>query len=395
MPPKTASGPTATADFDDYLLEGDLSDNPFRSPSPGASKTPNPTSNNKRKEPANGLGIDEEVEVKKRATVPRVKLDEIRSVPSSRPSPSPSPIPLDQLTTRGRLLSENGIPKLRQRAKNLRLKGKGHEWSDAARLLSLYQIWLDDLFPKAKFLDALAMVEKAGHKAAMHKARVAWIDEGKPRDATSFGDEEERVGGAEGRGETREPGRVAPVFEMAKRGGSGRERTPGGEEVGLGDEDIYGATPRAGKTAPGGGEPDEDDLDALMAEAESAPVNSIFGGGAKSASSLFGAPPAAAAGNEPDDDDLDALLAEAEGQAPTETAPVVGSIFGNGKPKADVAREAEDDLEALMAEVEAEAPSSKGVTGKGDASRPPEAGGPAIESFQDDEEAMAEMDGLW
>jgi replication fork protection complex subunit Csm3/Swi3 len=89
MPSKTASKPparpSATADFDDYLLEGDLSDNPFRSPSPGAS---NP---NKRKGPTSGLGIDEEVEVKKRVTVPRVKLDEARFVSLSILFHSPHP----------------------------------------------------------------------------------------------------------------------------------------------------------------------------------------------------------------------------------------------------------------------------------------------------------------
>ena len=50
-----------------------------------------------------GLGIDKEVEVKKRAREPRVKLDEAR------------------------LLSDRGIPALRKRARVLKIKGKGHE----------------------------------------------------------------------------------------------------------------------------------------------------------------------------------------------------------------------------------------------------------------------------
>ena len=79
MPSKIASKPPpATNDFNDYLLEGDLSDNPFASPPPGAGDKSNA---NKRKESGGGgLGIDEEVEVKKRVTVPRVKLDEARYV---------------------------------------------------------------------------------------------------------------------------------------------------------------------------------------------------------------------------------------------------------------------------------------------------------------------------
>ncbi|OIW30755.1 Swi3-domain-containing protein [Coniochaeta ligniaria NRRL 30616] len=369
MPSKTASKPpareSATADFDDYLLDGDLSDNPFRSPSP--------TSNNKRKEPS-GLGIDEEVEVKKRVTVPRVKLDEAR------------------------LLSENGIPKLRKRAKHLHLKGKGHEWSDASKLLSFYQIWLDDLFPKAKFLDALGMVEKAGHKTAMHKARMDWIDEGKPKDKT-FDDDGEDTYTAPAPEAAREPTRIAPVFERAKTtaAGSQRQRTPEREDL-FGDEDIYDATPRAKASRAGGGEPDEDDLDALMAEAESAPVRSIFGGGGKPAGSLFGGPVTAAV-DEPDEEDLDALLAEQEATGPPASRPtttaVVNSIFGDGKPKAPAVEEADNDLDALMAEMEGDGAASKPPPATADAAKLPDADSGPKDSFADDEEAMAEMDGLW
>ncbi|KAH8907680.1 Swi3-domain-containing protein [Coniochaeta sp. PMI_546] len=393
MPSKTASKPpardSATADFDDYLLDGDLSDNPFRSPSP---------TSNKRKEPS-GLGIDEEVEVKKRVTVPRVKLDEAR------------------------LLSENGIPKLRKRAKHLHLKGKGHEWSDAAKLLSFYQIWLDDLFPKAKFLDALAMVEKAGHKTAMHKARMEWINEGKPKDQTFEDDGEDGYAAPEA---AREPTRIAPIFDRAKPAAGGeRQTTPSGDDL-FGDEDIYDATPRAKSTRAVGGEPDEDDLDALMAEAESAPAQSIFGGGGKPAASLFGGPMMAAA-NDPDEEDLDALMAEHEGaQAPTTrptttaaaeddldalmaeqegtqasssrpvTTAVISSVFGDGNPKVPaVVDDAEDELDALMAEVEGNGASSNPLPATAEVPKSPDDNSGSKDSLADDEEAMAEMDGLW
>lgn len=87
-----------------------------------------------------------------------------------------------------RLLSEKGIPKIRVLTKHgsaefkrkLRLKGKGHEFTDCARLLSFYQIWLDNLYPRAKFADALQLVEKAGHSKLMQVHRKGWIDEGKP-----------------------------------------------------------------------------------------------------------------------------------------------------------------------------------------------------------------------
>ncbi|RKU42572.1 chromosome segregation in meiosis protein 3 [Coniochaeta pulveracea] len=342
MPPKQTSKPSSkakrtTAGLDDYLLDDDFSDFDVRSPTP-------PADSARRKE-ASGLGIDEEVEVKKRAYVPRVKLDETR------------------------LLSKAGIPTLKQRAKQLRLKGKGHEWSDASRLLSLYQLWLDDLFPKAKFLDALAMVEKAGHKTGVVKARLEWIDEGKPKTASMFDvDEEDHPQEAQ---EAREPSRIAPIFERAKPAEGvaveHRLRTPDipDDEDLFGDGGIYNATPRA-KTAHGassGGKLDEDDLDALMAEAETTTdaasstnmaVKSIFGGPASEgpSNSLFGAGP-----------ETQSALA---GPAPGELD--------------------DDDLDALMAEAEQDAPEAKPTT---------IVGKPERDNFADDEEAMAEMDGLW
>jgi replication fork protection complex subunit Csm3/Swi3 len=100
--------------------------------------------------------IDEEITVKKKRK-PNPKLDE----------------PL--------LLSEKGLPKLRKITKSrLKLKGKGHEYSDMSMLLDTYQLWLDELYPKAKFRDALSMVEKLGHSKAMQVRRRAWLDETKP-----------------------------------------------------------------------------------------------------------------------------------------------------------------------------------------------------------------------
>ncbi|KAH6616513.1 chromosome segregation in meiosis protein 3 [Boeremia exigua] len=104
-----------------------------------------------------GLGIDEEIVVtKKRIPIP--KLDDVR------------------------LRSEAGIPRLRRISKErLRFKGKGHEYGDIARMLNMYQLWLDDLYPRAKFADALAIIEKVGHTKRMQVDRKAWMDEGKPK----------------------------------------------------------------------------------------------------------------------------------------------------------------------------------------------------------------------
>jgi replication fork protection complex subunit Csm3/Swi3 len=260
-------------------------------------------------------------------------------------------------------------------------------------------MWLDDLFPKAKFLDALAMVEKAGHKTIMHKMRMEWIDEGKPKRSIEDDFAELLEDGPEQTMPT-EPAKLAPIFEKSRA-------TPArtGEDL-FDDGELYNATPRVnGRTtemANGGEVPDaEEDLDALLAETEalqstshrqgpsvvgiSQPMNSIFGGDSNSR-------PSQAAG-EPDEDDLDALMAEAEaGGQPAgpkdqgNSHAGVNSIFGDGKAKElkPVSHE-EDDLDALMAESEADtAVTSKAATnGKG--------GG----DFADDEEAMAEMEGLW
>ena len=102
-----------------------------------------------------------------------------------------------------RLLSAAGIPKLRRISKDrLKFKGKGHEvrqkvaisltglanlahykFSDVARLLNTYQLWLDDLYPRAKFADGLAIIEKLGHSKRIQMMRKEWIEEGKPKAA--------------------------------------------------------------------------------------------------------------------------------------------------------------------------------------------------------------------
>lgn len=210
----------------------------------------------------------------------------------------------------GRLLGANGLPRLRQLARTLKLKGKGHEFSDAARLLSLYQMWLDDLFPKAKFLDALAMVEKAGHKKRVVAARNEFMNEGKPKQQAEHNDDDdhgrqqdvarESVEGAEQEGEG-----------GAQTGGA-RPTTPSRRQddgVPDGEDDLYDATPRQQQgrrtTAqdddgvPG----DEDDLDALIAEAEARDQGAAAAAAARRRSPTP---------DEGDMDDLDALIAEAE-----------------------------------------------------------------------------------
>lgn len=47
----------------------------------------------------------------------------------------------------------------------------------------MYQLWLDDLYPRAKFADGLTIIEKLGHTRRMQTMRREWINEGKPQEA--------------------------------------------------------------------------------------------------------------------------------------------------------------------------------------------------------------------
>lgn len=201
------------------------------------------------------------------------------------------------------------------------------------------------------------MVEKAGHNKMMQKMRVDWINEGRPKSTVTAdgGDDDEPAGDQQEEPEApapRQADRIAPIFERTASGA--RPSTPPVDDL-FGD-DIYGATPigarKNGRAAETGGEPDQDELDALMAEMEQAPsVSARPSGGATK--SIFGdgkpKPAEKPKPTEPDDDDLDALMAEAEAEQGPARAPV------------------------------AHASNSKAA--------PPD--------FNEEEEAMAEMDGLW
>ncbi|KYK58778.1 hypothetical protein DCS_05796 [Drechmeria coniospora] len=304
MPSATASAPPRHDALDNYTVD-DLSDDPFASPSPPSSA--------KRKEPSSsGLGIDEEVSVKKRARVPNVKLDEER------------------------LLGPAGIPKLRERAGSLKIKGKGHEFSDTARLLSFYQLWLDDLFPKARFLDALAMVEKAGHKKQVMVARDGWIKEGSQKSHVHDDDNEDDDDGGKTLPLMDEKEGTGAVEGSGSRPGEqpARPQTPQSDTEVPDADDLYGVTPRRPPARENAF--DEDDVDALQAEAE--------GWGNPQAQARRPRPPPST--NE-DEDDLDALIAEAEGQDVRQNVHPSGDGSGGKESGYDF-----DEEEAAMHELE-------------------------------------------
>lgn len=49
------------------------------------------------------------------------------------------------------------------------------------RLVNYYQLWMHEVFPKAKFRDCVQMTEKAGHETRLRMMRREWIDGTKAR----------------------------------------------------------------------------------------------------------------------------------------------------------------------------------------------------------------------
>ncbi|TIA36860.1 Swi3-domain-containing protein [Aureobasidium pullulans] len=250
------------------------------------------------------VDIDEEVKVTKKRK-PVAKLDE------------------------DRLLSQQGIPKLRKIAKDrIQIKGRGHEFSDMARLLNTYQLWLDDLFPKAKFMDGVSMIEKLGHKKRMQMMRREWIEEGKPKPPREEEDDfviptEDAAVGNDGRNNEDQS---ANTEEQSGNNNSAPE-----------GQSNVGAQGRSNRNPFDEEEPDEDDLDALLAESESMPVTNT--------SATNNTRPAD--DQEPDEDELDALMAE---DAMNDSAPKslfggpVSSVTNTAQRPAD---EFDDDEEAM------------------------------------------------
>ena len=105
-----------------------------------------------------------------------------------------------------------------------------------ARLLNAYQLWLDDLYPRAKFADGLAIIEKLGRTKRIQTMRREWIREGKPPETlSSLGEGAENLGGQQ-RSEQEHCWEMEPTA---------RSQRP----VALvrGDNDLYAATPKSGR----------------------------------------------------------------------------------------------------------------------------------------------------
>ncbi|KAI5778903.1 replication fork protection component Swi3-domain-containing protein [Geopyxis carbonaria] len=255
-----ATDDNAMDDLFDYDVDYDNLD--FSIPDP---KTPPPRAPSPKKDI---LALDEEVQVKAKRVV--VKLDEAR------------------------LMGPNGLPKLRREApKKLKFKGKGHEYKDAARLLSYYQLWADDMFKKGKFRDTLKIIEKLGHSKSMRATRKDWIYE--------------------------DPNAPAPLREYGPEAGA----KPWEAEYGRGVTGGFGVTTE-GTAAPtvlaAAREPAADNDDDLYSvPARPAVQGSIFGSSAAAAAPVPDDPNALFKGSAPaledsdddmvDDAEIEALLA--------------------------------------------------------------------------------------
>lgn len=190
-----------------------------------------------------------------------------------------------------------------------------------ARLLNTYQLWLDDLFPKAKFMDGVSMIEKLGHKKRIQMMRREWIEEGKPKpprdeeDDFIIPNEDAALDAQSSRNTEDQPADKGQRQEGQSSGGAS-----GGNL-----QDLFGEND----------EPDEDDLDALLAENENAPPTAS----SKPAQPLED--------QEPDQDELDALLAE---EAQNGNAPK--TLFGGPTASTSVTSQSppdnfDDDEEAM------------------------------------------------
>ena len=271
-----AADPFTTRTVDDLMLEDanlDIDDDPFADKPPRNPERDDKSILSPRKRKAEDENpfegdMDEEIKItKQRKKIPKLDAE--------------------------RLLSEPGIPKMRKLLrsgnlkKKLRFKGKGHEFSDAAKLLNYYQMWLDQLYPRAKFADALQLVEKAGHTKKLQMYRKSWIDEGKP-------------------GFVRRQD-VEQAVDM--------------QDTAQQYESFNPAEKLSNNTS--------------QKEAEEDPTAMFFAGGNDDDEPSAGGP---------DDDELDALLAQDGGVSSKPNSKP------NGKGVADVDSEGEDDLDALLAQ---------------------------------------------
>ena len=159
-------------------------------------------------------------------------------------------------------MSPQGLPKLCRTAPEQlgkKLKGKGHEYKDAARILAFYQLWADDLYRKATFRDTISIIEKLGHTKRVQIARNQYLDDYLPKNIPPEV-EAETARQESGGGEQDNDDDLYEVPPLRKPGPRNTVQDENGGSLFLGgddsDDDPLGA-------------PDDTELDTLMREAAS------------------------------------------------------------------------------------------------------------------------------
>lgn len=159
-------------------------------------------------------------------------------------------------------------------------------------MLNMYQLWLDDLYPRAKFADGLVMIEKLGHTKRIQLMRKEWIDEGKPRHTTEPDDED-----VEAIVLDQSSQRDAEPMEGVESDNTAKDREAESEAQGHRLEEP--GDPTETTEATGADNPDEDELDALLAES-GAPNTSLT-------SATLAQKTGAAEADDPFADDMEAI----------------------------------------------------------------------------------------
>lgn len=150
--------------------------------------------------------------------------------------------------------------------------------------MNVYQLWLDELYPRAKFADGLAMIEKLGHTKRMQTMRREWIKEGKPEEIIQTLESASQKSAA--RGPISEPTEGGSITAVPIK----RLEMPAAVDDDDDEDDFYAASPKQWREEEGskrtdpatqslfvsddedvGNLPPVDDLDALLVEDEAKP----------------------------------------------------------------------------------------------------------------------------
>jgi replication fork protection complex subunit Csm3/Swi3 len=148
------------------------------------------------------------------------------------------------------------------------------QFSDISMLLRTYQLWLDDLYPRAKFADGLAIIEKLGHSKQLQMMRKQWIDEAKPNPFADDLEPQHAPTATNPVSDTVPPGETNGQTEAAARIDDSMDH---GLPTIQTDRHIEPVKQPAEDELD---QPDEDELDALLAEESFQPEDrnsSIFG----------------------------------------------------------------------------------------------------------------------